>query len=130
MNRLTGADYSKAFSIQGEMLTAILSYQLEDELGLPQHYIEGVDIVNSQWDPWNDSDLEAFKFLPHWKRGFSMFPLRPITGDLPRNWLKQWGTNFPYYIAPPPSRSPTPIPPLPGPIPTPVPPPSTKPPLP
>ena len=88
-----------AFSVQAEMLTAILSYQLEAEIG-EQHHQEGVDIVNNQWNPWDDNDLHAFKTHQHWKNHFRPFPLRPIWGDLPKDWLKQWGTTFPYTISP------------------------------
>ena len=74
------------------MLTAILSYQLETELGV-RHFAEGSDIVNAQWDPWIDADLKVFK--KKWKL---VYPLRPWDGDLPWNWLDQWGTTFPYPI--------------------------------
>jgi len=88
---------TNAFSMQAEMLSAILSYQLEDEIG-EAHYIEGQDIVAAQWNPWEDNDLRAFKTHPNWERRFTPFPLRPIWGDLSKDWLDQWGTTFPYPI--------------------------------
>jgi RHS repeat-associated protein len=83
----------KWFSVQSEMLTAILTYRLEDELGIP-HFPEGEDVRigfgtlgNPQtYDPWADVSLKAFK-----KQWNLRYPLRPIAGDLPKNWLNQWG---------------------------------------
>jgi RHS repeat-associated protein len=84
---------SKAFSVQGEMLSAMFTYRLEAELMAGHHY-EGEFIKDGPpnslhpLDPWDDADLQAFKERFHntlwWQ------PLRPVTGDFPKDWFWQW----------------------------------------
>lgn len=84
---------AKWFSVQSEMLSAILTYRLATELGAP-HHPEGEDIRIGQgtagdpqpYDPWSDADLQTFKEQWHLP-----YPLRPLGGDLPKDWLDQWG---------------------------------------
>ena len=91
----------KSLSVQGEILSAVLTYQLETELRRPFHHPEGTYVVAEELDPWDDSDLSTFRNHPNWG---VPWPLRPLFGDLPRDWLGQWKTRFPYSV---PSITPT-----------------------
>jgi hypothetical protein len=87
------------FSIQAEVLSTIVAYYLEDEVGVA-HRSDGDYIIQNELDPWVDSDLEDYNTqgttypLP--------WPLR-IGRGLSENWLVEWGITVPY-LNPPTSR--------------------------
>ncbi len=78
----------KGFSVQAEMLTARLEYELESEMGL-EHDWETELAAENGLNPWNDDDLKYFQNYVGGSLKFA--PLHPINGDLPQNWLEEWG---------------------------------------
>lgn len=103
------------FSVHAEMLSAILTFRLENELGIG-HHREGVIIETGRgpgqsFDPWNVSDLEEFKRRMDEEGMPVNYPLLPLTGFLDRNWFDQWGV-VPFKLpTSPPSPPSTPVPP-------------------
>ena len=85
-------------SIQSEVLSYLLEYQLEKELGTTAHNPYSEFIFDNHLDPWKDANLEQFR--TEFQNVYGWFPLRPFGGDLPRDWLDQWGTKLP--SSPPP----------------------------
>ena len=116
------------FSVHTEMLSGILTYRLEDELGISRHHPEGVLIetgggTGRSFDPWDISDLREFKNeMKEAGMPLDYYPLFPVTGFLERSWFNQWGVAPFRPPTPPPSPTPTPPPPT-GPARPPTPPP-------
>jgi hypothetical protein len=97
------------FSVQAEILSTIVTYYLEKDLGVSHRYDSIFIIENRKIDPWYINDLRLYgeKFSLPW-------PLIWGTG-LPKNWLERWGITLPYPTSQPPEPEPIPTPPYPPP---------------
>ncbi len=78
----------KGFSIQAELLTVMLEYRLEDEMGVA-HDSQTELVAKKGWNPWDTQDLKA---AAQALGGiYQHYPLRPLGGDFSKDWLSRWG---------------------------------------
>lgn len=78
----------KGFSMQAELLTVLLEYQLENELGAA-HDGETELVARKGWNPWNAQDLKAAAQALGGM--YRYYPLRPLGGDFSQDYLSRWG---------------------------------------
>ena len=86
-----------ALSVQAELLTIIMEYQLDMQMSHKPNtwqtkVIEKLANNNLGWNPWYFSDLK----IAQKELNYPNDPLWPISGSLPKNWESLWGTDIPY----------------------------------
>jgi RHS repeat-associated protein len=94
----------RELSVQAEVLSTIVGYYLENDIGV-SHRSDALFIIEDEkLDPWSLGDLQLYEEENH-------LPWPLIWGNgLPRNWLDQWSITLPYPISSPPQPVPVPTP--------------------
>lgn len=100
--------FDQFFSVHSELLSTMLTYRLETQLGIAKRHPAGEIAKAGSYNPWNESDLEAFKNEMARQDMPLRYPLKPVGGYLPRNWFDQWGVAPFTNPSPLPSLRPTP----------------------
>ena len=83
------------FTVQGELLAEYFQYQLESEFGNSIFPIAqwGVD---NELNPWDETDLKKFQ---DYLKGVYNYMSLMIGNGLPKEWILQWGTDYPKKIS-------------------------------